>query len=85
MTPEQEERYIAALESIAKNFARYVSCRFPERKREVTDATVTRIPSDEDRLREELGDTGESTTEEWLGLREKAFVEAEAKGAKGSG
>jgi hypothetical protein len=77
MTSEQEERLVSAFESIASTFTRWYDRQFPNitvRTEEEKLATFTKIPSEEDRLRESLGDTGEATTEEWIGLREKEFI-----------
>jgi hypothetical protein len=88
MTEDQEERLVVAFEQIAltlrgihdtgqKEFAR----RWPERK-EVREAVVTRIPTDEDRIREEHGAGGDEPLQdwlnlppegEWIGLREQEF------------
>lgn len=91
MTEEQEERLVAAFEQIAtaltgihdteeKQFGK----QWPER-REVREAVYSRIPTEEDRIREEQGASGGSL-KEWLtppedepiGERERAFLEAEA-------
>ena len=90
MTEEQEERLVAAFEQIAtaltgihdteeKQFGK----QWPERK-QVREAVYSRVPTAEDRIREEQGASGGSL-EEWLtppdepiGERERAFLEAEA-------
>lgn len=63
MSPEQEDRLVLAFESIAKSLLRSVDAKYPERK-EPTDATVTRIPTDEDRAREHFVEPAESLEEE---------------------
>jgi len=42
-------------------------------KREPKDATITHIPTAEDRLKEEQG-ASEEPIEEWTGLREQEFI-----------
>ncbi len=88
MTEEQEERLVVAFELIAgaltgihdtqeKQFAK----QWPERK-EVREAVYSRVPTEEDILREQHG-ASEGTTEEWLtieeeyvGPREREFLES---------
>lgn len=81
------ERIASALEVLASNSTEYVKlCRermnkeFPS-KREPRDAIVTQRKSDEDRLREEQGQTGEATArewtetpDEWIGQRERTVI-----------
>ena len=80
-----EERLAGALELIgtalgliAKIMERDSYLKYPEKK-PPTEPTVTYIPTDEERLKEDQGQTGESTTQEWtsLGPRERAFAEKE--------
>lgn len=80
-----DDRAIAALEliggalqSIAKTLERDHQRKYPPRK-EPTEPTITHIKTDEELLRESLGETGEETTEEWLtiGPRERAYLERE--------
>ncbi len=47
-------------------------------KKEVQDVTITHIKTEEERLREDQGDTGESD-EEWIGAREQRFEEEQRK------
>jgi hypothetical protein len=47
-------------------------------KAKVQDATITYIPSDEEKLQESQGVTGESD-EEWIGLHEREVLEQSAK------
>lgn len=79
MSDLPSERISASLEKIAEALTRLavvaehaVYRQFPI-KREAEDATITRIPTDEDKLRESLGDTGE-TFDEWIGLREQEVI-----------
>jgi len=78
MTAEQEERLVAAFENIAnalmgihetgqKQFAK----QWPERGT-ARDAVKTRIPTEEDRIREKHGTSSESI-EEWLSTPEEKF------------
>ena len=91
MSPEQEERFVVALElavgalaSIAKTVELDYARKYPPRK-EPTEPTITYVKSPEEELREDLGDTGEKTTEDWLtlGPRERAFVEEEDRRKNG--
>ena len=76
-----DERLLGALEKIAdalSNFSmdyhRRLELEYPA-KREPHDATVTRIPTDEDLIRAEHSGTGESI-DDWvrLGPRESRFI-----------
>jgi len=73
------ERIATALEQIAKSLAAWCileSAKFDKQypvKANVRDATITRTPSDEDKLLESLGATNEPL-EEWIGLREQQVV-----------
>lgn len=63
--------------------ARYEK-EFPEQG-EVRDATITKLKTEEERLREEQGQS-EETLEEWVGLREREFEDAaESKSKQGKG
>jgi hypothetical protein len=96
MLLEQDERFVHALEQIAaalkgidetrkQEFER----RFPVRK-EFREAIVTRVPSEEDRIREEHGAStgsleewlGELGGEEFIGTREREFLERNASSPK---
>lgn len=99
MTPDQEERLVLAFEQIAtaltgiddtrkKQFAK----QWPERK-EVREAVVSRLPSEEDRIRAEHG-AGSESLEEWLstleedeaiGPREREFCKRQLAGAQTAG
>jgi hypothetical protein len=92
MTEEQEERIVSAFEQIAtaltgiydtkeKQFAK----QWPERK-EAREAVYSRVPNEEDLIREQLGASNEPL-EEWLtvpeeegyiGEREKEFLAKQA-------
>ena len=85
MTPEQEERLTLAFQSISISLSRIAivmeresAIKYPAKKAPA-EPTITYIPTDEERLKEEQGQTGEATTAEWtsLGPRERAFVEKE--------
>ncbi len=76
----REERAVRALEDIAEALTSWVKIQqaifdkqYPER-REPTDATVTHRPTEEERLRERIFGT-EQSTEDWLqpGVREREF------------
>jgi hypothetical protein len=76
------ERLASAAELIASNLTLFVRLlnQWYERtypvKGPVTDATITRIPTAEDKLRQEQGDTGEKTVEEWIGPRERVLAKS---------
>jgi hypothetical protein len=70
------EKFIVAVEKIADALAgidetqrQEFAKRFPEPK-EPRDAVVTRIPTEEDRIREEHG-SSDGTVEDWLNLTEE--------------
>jgi len=73
------ERIATALDQISKSLAAWCileSAKFDKHypvKANVRDATITRTPSDEDKLLESLGATDEPL-EEWIGLREQQVV-----------
>jgi hypothetical protein len=78
---KREERAVLALEKLADALTvlatlsqRVVDRDYPVRT-EPRDATITRIPTTEDRLRADQGATGE-TEEEWLelGPRERELL-----------
>jgi hypothetical protein len=94
MTEEQEERLVAAFEQIAtaltgihdteeKQFGK----QWPERK-EVREAVYSRVPTEEDRIREGQGASDQPIPiEDWysdlgepelVGERERAFLDAQA-------
>jgi len=80
MNEETEERLTVAFERIADALVRLATLSenryvrdFPTKKAP-QDVTLTRVPNEEDRLREDQGDTGE-TLEEWIGIREKTVIE----------
>ncbi len=81
MTDEQSERLVRAFERLASAAEKLLAVQFPSRG-EPRDAIVTTVKSEEDELRESLGDTGEETIEEWtsIGRREREFLEREGKG-----
>jgi len=73
-----EERAVTALESIADALTAWVKLEqqkfdklYPVKV--PRDATATKLPSEEDRLREDLGSTNEPL-DEWIGLREQKVI-----------
>src|ERR1700741_1273520 len=88
----REERAVVALEQIARGLTlaitlweRVVNHDYPVRTAN-RDATITRIPSEEDKLREDQGSTGEETVEAWtrlgnedLGPRERSVISQSKK------
>ena len=79
MDDNREERLTAAFESIANSLVKLATLsenrfdkEYPARKAP-QDVTLTRIPNEEDRIREEQGQS-EETLEEWIGIREKAVI-----------
>jgi hypothetical protein len=84
MTPDLDERLVQAFEDIAgqlSTIAQVLELRFQcdyPRPKPVRDADISHVPSPEEQLREDQGQTGEPTTEDWtsLGPREKAFIES---------
>jgi hypothetical protein len=92
MTENQEERIVSAFEQIAialagiydtqeKQFAK----QWPERK-EAREAVYSRVPNEEDLIREQLGASNESLDEwltipekeEYIGEREREFLARQA-------
>lgn len=83
MTPEQEERLVVAFEkigeavdfiagsvdSIAKTQLKDFGKRYPAKQKNVK-ATVTHVKTDEERLKEDQGQTDE-TLDEWTTLAEE--------------
>lgn len=81
MAPEQEERLVAAFESIAKSLERACLKAWPEppeRSAQQLEPTLTRVPNDEDRAREHFVEP-EDFTEEEIGPRERAFLESQKR------
>ena len=83
MTTELDERLVAAFEQIAEALAgiddtqkKQFVRQWPEpgKRRE---AIVTRVPSEEDLIREEQGASDEPI-EEWIGLREREYIKRQA-------
>lgn len=81
MNENQAERLANAFESIASSLEGLYKLHlarfdkdFPPKK-EVRDADITHLENEEEKLRKDLGDTGERTVEEWLeiGEREREF------------
>jgi len=93
MTKEQEERLVVAWEAMAKGVGELneiarsaISKQWPD-ARERRAAVVTTIPSAEDKIKEQTGNTsgsveewlGEFDPEEEIGPREKEFIARQAK------
>ena len=91
MTPEQDERFVVALElavgaltSISKTMELDYWKKYPP-KREPSEPTITHLKTEEELIRESLGETGEKTVADWtsldeaVGPRERAFLEEEAR------
>jgi hypothetical protein len=73
-----EERAVVALESIAEALTSW--CKLEQQRfekeypvKQAREAIVTHVQTEEERLRQEQGDTGESL-EEWVGPREQAIL-----------
>ena len=107
-TPEERlislaERFVDAVESIAASLEginaasqRTVNRLFPEPKKrsEVTEAKVTRVPTEEDLIEEELGQNDSRPASQWVGFgtdeepfgqREHEFIERSAASPKAQG
>ena len=100
MTEEQEERYVAAQEKMAENFEYIAGALeaiatiqeatfakvYPE-KVAPAEATITHVKTEEERLRESQGSTGEPLGDwvnlptETLGPREAAWLQKQKQGA----
>ena len=93
MTKEQDERLVAAWEALARGLGEWneiartaIGKQWPD-AREARPAVVSRIPTSEDKLKKETGNTdgpidqwlGEFDPEEEIGPREKDFLERERK------
>ena len=80
MDDNREERLTLAFERIADSLVKLATLsenRFDKEypaKKVPLDVTLTRIPNEEDRIREDQGATGEPL-EEWIGIREKEVIE----------
>jgi hypothetical protein len=93
------ERFVAAIESIALSMEglnasskKAVNSVFPER-REPGEARVTHVPTEEDILEEELGQSDTRPITQWgsfgtddepIGVREHEFIERSSAKAQGS-
>jgi hypothetical protein len=88
MTEEYEQRLVLAFEQIGlalrgihDTMERQLAKQFPEPK-EWREAAYSRLPSEEDRIREEHGASGEPLSKwlsieeesDWIGEREKEFI-----------
>ena len=91
MTGDQEEQLVIAFEQIATALTgtrdtqkRQFDKQWPKRKK-VREATYSRVPTEEDRIRENQG-ASSGSLEDWLtppdgefiGEREKAYLKAQA-------
>jgi len=91
MTNEQEERLVMAFELIAQSMAGIHETKRKEFEKrwpspgERREAVVTRVLSEEDRIREKHGEEGGSIAdwlgleEEFIGVREKEFIKSDAR------
>jgi len=83
------ERMASAFEVIADTLTAWYKLeqqRFEKQfpvKPDARDATITRIPSREDALKEDQG-ASEEPTDEWIGLREQELIESENRSAPAS-
>jgi hypothetical protein len=80
-----EKRAVLALESMARSFENIADalamwCKLESQRYEkeypvkvTRDAIVTKIPSEEEKLRESLGESDEPL-DEWIGLREAEVI-----------
>jgi hypothetical protein len=96
MTKEQEERLVASWEAIAKGLgdlnetARSAIAKQWPKTRKPREAIITRIPSAEDKIKQQTGNTdgpvdewlGEFDAEEEIGPREREFLAAQGKQSK---
>ena len=83
MTEGHDERLTAAFEKIAAALDRIAEGMFPV-KQLGREAVVTHIPTEEDLAKQEQG-YSEEPIEEWIGLREKEFVEKTARTENAAG
>ena len=77
------ERIANAFERIALSLDKIAEGMFPV-KQLGREAVVTHIPTEEDIAKQEQG-YSEEPIEEWIGLREKEFVEKTAKAENAAG
>lgn len=84
MNENQFERLVVAFESLADTMSKWYKSAYPER--EPRETVVTRVKTDEDILKEEQGDTGEESLDEWthLGRHEASFAAKQAMEGGGS-
>jgi len=80
MNRDQTERLVVAFEKIATELGRANDTaikafekQWPERK-EFREAIVTRVPTEEDIIKENQGASDEPISE-WIGFREKQYIE----------
>lgn len=76
MNENQAERLVVAFESLADTLSKWYKSAYPER--EPKETVISRVKTDEDKLKEEQGDTGEESLDEWTQLgRHEARFEAQ--------
>lgn len=76
-----QERIAAALEGLNETYRRAFERQYPQRK-EVRDAVITRVPNEEDRLREAQGGSEARTLADWLSEVEDEEEEGEYIGVR---
>lgn len=100
-----QDRFVLSFEKIASSLAligetyqKQTAKQYPDRSGEVREAVVSRVPTQEDRIREEQGASGEpigkwlsevveeESEEEDIGTREREWLERKDRdaGAKGN-
>jgi hypothetical protein len=80
MNENQFERLVLAFERIAAVSEKWYNATHPER--ELKEVKITRVKTDEDRLKEEQGDTGEESLQDWtdIGRHEADFIATQKVG-----
>lgn len=96
MTKDQDERLVAAWEGLARGIGEVsetlrtaIAKQWPD-AREPREAIISRIPTAEDKVKEQTGNTdgpidewlGEFDPEEEIGPREREFLDAQRKQSK---
>jgi hypothetical protein len=84
------ETIASALEGLNENYGRHLGVLHPE-PRQYREAVVTRVPSEEDRIREAQGADGSASVDDWLsdiereeeeqdfGVREREWLQGHAR------
>jgi hypothetical protein len=72
------ELLVGAMQSIAKTMELDYNRKYPPKK-EPRDVEITYVKTEEEQLREDQGDTGEQTLQDWtsIGPRERQIIERE--------